>query len=131
LHYKLYNAKELFCQYIYECLASPVIKPYLPPEVLTLVSDMQYYSLSYKEACRRFRFCVERGLMLYKKERTWVDFVELVKIIETALQKAIKDYHGFKGIAKEKLLKAILTDEEGIHIPEKVFLYEIEARPVS
>jgi hypothetical protein len=35
---------------------------------------MHYYTISYKESCRRFRYCVERALMLFKKERTWVEF---------------------------------------------------------
>lgn len=55
-------------------MISSDIKPYLPSEVLTLISDMNYYSISYHESCRRFRYCLERSLMLYKKERTYVEF---------------------------------------------------------
>jgi hypothetical protein len=86
-HYQLYNPKELFCQYLYACLASPAIRPYLPFQVLKLITDMNYYSLSYHESCRRFQFCVERSLMLYRKERVFVEFDKLVNAIEFALMK--------------------------------------------
>lgn len=34
------------------------IKPYLPPEVLNLIKDIDKYRLSYHESCRRFIYCV-------------------------------------------------------------------------
>lgn len=92
---------------------------------------MHYYSLSFKEACRRFRFCVERGLMLYRKERVWVDFIGLVKSIDVALNKEIDHYAGYKGISIEKILKTILTEEEAIVIPEKALAYEIAFRTAN
>lgn len=66
--------------------------------------------------------------MLYRKERVWVDFVELLQIIDASLGKEIQHYAGYKGITKEKLLKAILTEDEQIHIPEKALVYEIAFR---
>jgi hypothetical protein len=47
-HYKLYNSRDLFCKYLFHCLASPVVKPYLPPQVLSLISDIDYYSISFR-----------------------------------------------------------------------------------
>lgn len=46
-HYKLYNSKDLFCKYLYNCLVNPTIKPYLPSEVLSLISDIDFYSISF------------------------------------------------------------------------------------
>ena len=71
-HISLYNSKELFCQFVYECVAQPTIKAYLPAGVLTLISDMDYYSISFRESCRRFRYCLQRALMLAHQKFTWV-----------------------------------------------------------
>lgn len=67
-HYKLYNSKDLFCKYMYSCLINPFIKPYLPSNVLSLISDIDYYSISFHESCRRFMYCLERSLLIGKKE---------------------------------------------------------------
>ena len=66
-HISLYHPKELFCQFVYQCMARQDIKAYLPEGILSLISDMDYYSLSFRESCRRFCFCLERTLMLTKK----------------------------------------------------------------
>jgi hypothetical protein len=47
-HQSLYNPKELFCKYMYECVAREDIKAYLPMEVLSLISDMDSYSISFR-----------------------------------------------------------------------------------
>lgn len=47
-HISLYNPKELFCEFVYQCMARKAIKAYLPEGVLTLISDMDYYSLSFR-----------------------------------------------------------------------------------
>ena len=43
----MYNSKYQFALYLYECITSDKIRAYLPPEVLSLVTDMDYYSLGY------------------------------------------------------------------------------------
>jgi hypothetical protein len=56
--FQFYNPKELFCEYVYKCLSHPDIKPYLPSEVLSLITDMTYYTISFRESCRRFMYCL-------------------------------------------------------------------------
>ena len=43
----IYDAKWLFSKYIYNCIKNLEIKAYLPLEVLNLVTDIDYYHLSY------------------------------------------------------------------------------------
>lgn len=46
----------------------------MPPEILTLVSDMDYYSLGYRESCRRFDYCFLKALQLNPRPRPEVNF---------------------------------------------------------
>jgi hypothetical protein len=93
---------------MYECMAQKHIKAYLPEGILTLISDMDYYSISFRESCRRFCFCLERAMMMYPRERTWVDFDELIALIENVISKKFKLYCGYKN-SLEKTLKVILS----------------------
>lgn len=43
----MYDSKALFSQYIYNCIKNPKIKAYLPAEILGLITDMDYYHLSF------------------------------------------------------------------------------------
>lgn len=95
-HISLYNPKELFCQFVYQCMAKPSIKAYLPEGVIRLITDMDYYSLSFRESCRRFCFCFERALMMVHRERIWVDFDGLITLIEEIISKKFRLYCGYK-----------------------------------
>jgi hypothetical protein len=109
-HISLYHPKDLFCQFVYQCMANKQIKAYLPDGILTLISDMDYYSLSFRESCRRFRYCFERSHMLNHRERTWVDFDGLITMIEDVISKKFKLYCGYKN-SLEKIIKVILSEK--------------------
>jgi ASC-1-like (ASCH) protein len=66
--------------------------------------------------------------MLYKKERTFVEFNELIMSINTAVVREIKIYQGFKKISYEKILKVILAEKSSFSIPEKDLVLEIAFR---
>ena len=63
---------------MFECVSKEQIKAYLPSQVLGLISDMDYYHLSYAESCRRFAYCMERSLMIDRRPRKFVEFDDLI-----------------------------------------------------
>lgn len=88
----------------------------MPEQIIGLITDMDYYSISYRESCRRFVYCLERSLMLCKKERKWVEFDNVINLIEFIIHRKFKNYTGYKN-NKEKMLKVILVQNEGFTIP--------------
>lgn len=101
----MYNSKHLFAQYLYECIISDKIRAYLPPEVLSLITDMDAYPLGYQESCRRLEYCIIRSYQIYPKERPKIDVQKLITFLILVIKKGLQ----YKMIydPKEELLKFI------------------------
>lgn len=117
-HMILYNHKQLFVQFMINAVMDSELKAYLPCEILELISDLDYYPISYREGVRRFCVSLKR-LYLYNKSQKFVavEFRNLYNSLVEVLKSCMP-----RGDVKieDRFIKAVLDKDYVFKIPKSM-----------
>ena len=119
---ELYNQKQLFVQFMLHALMDSELKAYLPSDVLNLITDMDYYPISFRENIRRFCTCLKRLFFANGGKFVPVEFLSIYDIINSVLM-SFSIHGNFR--MEEKFIRAVLDQEYVFKVPKSLVEREL------
>jgi dTDP-D-glucose 4,6-dehydratase len=132
---KIFEHKQLFCEFMYKCICDPEIKAYLPRESVKLINDFDDFPITYFEGCRRLIHCIHKLEVLKLKNQKQFKHVaidEMFGALEKSFNQVFKPFKGHNEHVRKKYIKCTLDETEDFYLLDKYLnkldYYKVEER---